>query len=190
MSKQKIFNTTLELVEQNDLNISVRQIAKAADVNVGAVNYHFGSKENLIKEIIKHKLEKLSVAFDLILDEDIENFEKLELFLCNVIELIMANPEIADYVINQENLFETRYEYQQYLNTVGYLNLESLIKEITGINDSYTVTMITEHVLAACILTYVKQVELSKQNTDFEVDEDYKKRVNFFINNYFYKYRK
>lgn len=32
---------------------STREIAEAADANVAAINYHFGSKENLYKEVIR-----------------------------------------------------------------------------------------------------------------------------------------
>jgi AcrR family transcriptional regulator len=39
---------------------SLRQITTAADVNLAAVNYHFGSKESLIKAVISRRLEPIN----------------------------------------------------------------------------------------------------------------------------------
>jgi AcrR family transcriptional regulator len=52
--KKKIIKATFEmLVSENIDNITVRNIAKAADVAVSAINYHFQTKENLIETAIK-----------------------------------------------------------------------------------------------------------------------------------------
>ncbi len=39
---------------------SLRQVTSQADVNIAAVNYHFGSKENLINEVFRRRLDELS----------------------------------------------------------------------------------------------------------------------------------
>ncbi|MEO5596658.1 MAG: TetR family transcriptional regulator [Lysobacteraceae bacterium] len=39
---------------------SLRQVTSEADVNIAAVNYHFGSKENLINEVFRRRLDELS----------------------------------------------------------------------------------------------------------------------------------
>lgn len=39
---------------------SLRQVTSQADVNIAAVNYHFGSKENLINEVFRRRLDLLS----------------------------------------------------------------------------------------------------------------------------------
>jgi AcrR family transcriptional regulator len=39
---------------------SLRQVTSQADVNIAAVNYHFGSKENLINEVFRRRLDQLS----------------------------------------------------------------------------------------------------------------------------------
>ena len=48
--KQKIISTAIECIEQEGFqNVTIRKIAEAAGVNVAAVNYHFGSKEQLLE---------------------------------------------------------------------------------------------------------------------------------------------
>ncbi len=47
---------------------SIRAIAKKAKVNIAAINYHFGSKENLYKEVLNYivckegKIRKLEMS--------------------------------------------------------------------------------------------------------------------------------
>ncbi len=61
--KEKIINTTISLIERSDglvENITVRDIAqKKSDVAIGLINYHFGSKENLIKSVFSRMISML-----------------------------------------------------------------------------------------------------------------------------------
>lgn len=57
-TREKIMNTALELVksETDYAKITVRKIVSAAGVSLSAVNYHFGSKEKLINEVVKRPI--------------------------------------------------------------------------------------------------------------------------------------
>lgn len=39
---------------------SLRQVTGRADVNIAAVNYHFGSKENLVNEVFRRRMDQMS----------------------------------------------------------------------------------------------------------------------------------
>ena len=39
---------------------SLREVTSRADVNIAAVNYHFGSKENLINEVFRRRMDGMS----------------------------------------------------------------------------------------------------------------------------------
>lgn len=57
--KQKIIFTAIECIESEGFqNVTVRKIAEAAGVNVAAINYHFGSKEQLLKIVLNATLEE------------------------------------------------------------------------------------------------------------------------------------
>jgi AcrR family transcriptional regulator len=49
-------------VEQGFAATSLRMITARAEVNLAAVNYHFGSKEELIREVFQRHLEPLNAA--------------------------------------------------------------------------------------------------------------------------------
>lgn len=41
---------------------SLRQVTSRADVNLAAVNYHFGSKDNLVTEVFRRRMDEMSRA--------------------------------------------------------------------------------------------------------------------------------
>jgi AcrR family transcriptional regulator len=60
-TKERILGAAEELFAQFGFaGTSLRQVTSRADVNIAAVNYHFGSKENLINEIFRRRLDELS----------------------------------------------------------------------------------------------------------------------------------
>ncbi|PWT97859.1 MAG: TetR family transcriptional regulator [Terriglobia bacterium] len=60
-TKQKILDTAERLIaEQGFAATSLRQIISEAGVNLAAVHYHFGSKEDLLDELITRKAEAVN----------------------------------------------------------------------------------------------------------------------------------
>ncbi|MBS0382655.1 MAG: TetR family transcriptional regulator [Proteobacteria bacterium] len=60
-TRQRILGAAEELfAERGFAGASLRQVTSAAKVNLAAVNYHFGSKDNLIEEVFRRRLDELS----------------------------------------------------------------------------------------------------------------------------------
>ena len=60
-TKQRILGAAEELFARHGFaGASLRQVTSAAHVNLAAVNYHFGSKENLINEVFRRRLDSLN----------------------------------------------------------------------------------------------------------------------------------
>jgi AcrR family transcriptional regulator len=102
--KEKIISTTISLIERSDgllENITVRDIAQKADVAVGLINYHFGSKKNLIEicvqRIISHVMETFSGTDNSADKEAIANKNNVDIasFTTNVFTFLTNNPEIS-----------------------------------------------------------------------------------------------
>ena len=54
--RQRLIDTAAALFSRNGYSaVSMREIAKAADANVGSLTYHFGSKANLLREIYESR---------------------------------------------------------------------------------------------------------------------------------------
>ncbi|MDX1556140.1 MAG: TetR family transcriptional regulator [Xanthomonadales bacterium] len=60
-TKERIIEAAERLFAESGFNgTSLRQLTQAAQVNLAAVNYHFGSKENLIQDVFKRRLDLLN----------------------------------------------------------------------------------------------------------------------------------
>lgn len=60
-TKDRILDAAEALFAQHGFaETSLRQVTSRADVNLAAVNYHFGSKGNLINEVFRRRLDELS----------------------------------------------------------------------------------------------------------------------------------
>lgn len=66
--KNRIIEVTTELIRQyngNIKDITARMIATKADVGLGLINYHFGSKEKLITECVQRIIGKVVTEFQM-----------------------------------------------------------------------------------------------------------------------------
>ena len=60
-TKDRILGAAEELFAQFGFSgTSLRQVTSRADVNIAAVNYHFGSKENLVNEVFRRRIDEMS----------------------------------------------------------------------------------------------------------------------------------
>lgn len=82
-NKETIIKTTMRLIEEKGEHleeITVREICKRANVGLGLVNYHFGSKDKLIEQCIECMINKTVEHFQNIREktDGFTPFEKLE----------------------------------------------------------------------------------------------------------------
>lgn len=60
-TKDRILGAAEELFALHGFTgTSLRQVTSRADVNIAAVNYHFGSKENLVNEVFRRRMDDMS----------------------------------------------------------------------------------------------------------------------------------
>ena len=60
-TKDRILGAAEELFAlQGFAGTSLREVTTRADVNIAAVNYHFGSKENLVNEVFRRRMDEMS----------------------------------------------------------------------------------------------------------------------------------
>lgn len=60
-TKERILGAAEELFAAHGFaGTSLRQVTSRADVNIAAVNYHFGSKENLVNEVFRRRMDEMS----------------------------------------------------------------------------------------------------------------------------------
>jgi AcrR family transcriptional regulator len=96
--KQKILLSTIQCIEKYGLqNVTTRRITEMSGVNVAAINYHFGSKNNLIKAVLKTTLDEgfVNNIDDLKETWNTNTREALESFLRATMQGMMNFPNLT-----------------------------------------------------------------------------------------------
>ena len=102
----------------------MQEIADEAGMNKALLHYYFRSKENLFKAVFKDTFSKFFVKVKDTLSSEVSAKEKLIVFIDNYIDLIMANPYVPQFIINEINrdpqvlktlMFESGVEPQKVL---------------------------------------------------------------------------
>ncbi|MFH1614746.1 MAG: CerR family C-terminal domain-containing protein [Planctomycetota bacterium] len=94
-SRQRLIDSASELfAEKGFAGTSVRQIIHKAGCNIAAVNYHFGGKEQLYKEVFRSQLERMKKmrvdSINHVMDEDF-GLPSLEMLLRSFVASFMES---------------------------------------------------------------------------------------------------
>jgi TetR/AcrR family transcriptional regulator, fatty acid metabolism regulator protein len=99
MTSEKILSAARELFEEKGFDLtSVREIATKADVNVALINYHFGSKDNLILAVMEQSVDTTRLKLNDINQSSSTPVEKLSQVVELYVEKIFANCRYYHFV--------------------------------------------------------------------------------------------
>ncbi|MDX9692039.1 MAG: TetR/AcrR family transcriptional regulator [Acholeplasmataceae bacterium] len=104
--KRKMIENT-KILLKDKASITIKDIADASYVNIAAVNYHFGSKENLMRIVLEEIMESLKtyVTEELILLKDDRSFEeKLEMMINYIYNFAIDNVGLLNYLFLSNEL--------------------------------------------------------------------------------------
>ena len=186
--KRKIIQTTIECIEQEGIQgATIRKIADLAGVNVAAINYHFGSKEQLFKIVMNATLNESFV-------QNINDYEDmwqsdtkkaLRFFLEDTLEGAINYPNItkahlADTFNKSDYNTNTVYRLNDFLTTLHNLVKLELRSE-TEIESKIAVSQ-----LFASILMFGMMPDLLNEflNFDLKDKENQQIFVQTLLNNF------
>jgi TetR/AcrR family transcriptional regulator, regulator of cefoperazone and chloramphenicol sensitivity len=141
-SRNRILKSAVKLIgKKGSLNITIREIAIEAQVNVAAVNYYFRSKAILLKEIEEYfNLEVASIS-QVLKDKKLESREKLLSWARKYMDYLAENPGViwtlGSKVLIRESISSSLENFFSEID----IPLVNLIKEITGINDKLLISL-------------------------------------------------
>lgn len=156
-TQHKLLIAACEVFAENGFkNTTVRDICTRADVNVAAVNYHFGSKEKLYEAVWEYSnrmaVQKRMQEFDFTKDASPE--KRLRLFVRSLLDNILNQdrPE-WDFRIVAHEMIEPTVVFDKIIDRMirpSFLFLRDLVKEILGEN-------LPEEKVKRCSLSIVGQ---------------------------------
>ena len=111
---------------------SVRDIAAKAKVNVSMISYYFGSKENLMEELFKWRMEEgLNFAKNIVENSDLTEIEKIDAFVDNFVNRVQ---KFRDFylLIHTQQVISQNKNIQNFLRAskINYIEINQKIVEI------------------------------------------------------------
>lgn len=127
--KELIKDVSLYLFSEKGFEAtSIRQIAHALNINIAMISYYFGSKENLLEEIIKDKLEVIKLHEKDIIIENNNSEQNLEIFIKCLIDKFIQNTAFYN-LLHSELIIKQRVFSNDTYYTVKQHN-EAILQKI------------------------------------------------------------
>lgn len=152
-TKDKILEATLNIISDEGFqNVTIRKIAIAAGVNVAAINYHFGSKDNVINEALEYLMIQSKNIFKCLKNDDEAPKLRLKTFIDKYTKNLIKYPDQIKNLIHQSIYANsTKNKFQEYLEMEGIELIKSTIQQIRPNENDVTLQILTTQLLS-CLL--------------------------------------
>ena len=156
-AKKRILNSTLYIIGKEGFqNVTVRKIAAAADVNIASINYHFGSKDNVINEALKCVTSKFITSFKILNNKELAPIERMRNFLRSYSDVSVEYPDvfrnfISKLIYNEE----IEPDYMKFIQQEGIESIINTLKELTGVEDHKQLYMMGLQIISSLIFPII-----------------------------------
>ncbi len=131
-TQRKIIESTLNIISAEGFcKVTIRKVASSAGVNVAAINYHFGSKEQLINDALHSITEQLKSSFVVLDREDLVPEDRLRVFLDDYTKTLLMYPDIMkNFIMQSITEYQVSGEYESFLQEQGYDLIKNTLMQI------------------------------------------------------------
>ncbi|MDD5622519.1 MAG: TetR/AcrR family transcriptional regulator [Actinomycetota bacterium] len=168
-TRERIIKTTLNIIgEKGDVNPTVRDIARKAQVNLASINYYFRSKKKLFNEIEEYfagEISKITVILD---DTSMDAVTRILTWAKKLMDNLANYPGImlllASRVMKKDKIERTIIKFIDIRNS----SFKRLVGEITRIEDDKLVDLKAIQIFSGIINPLIIQYGVGKVfNVDF-----------------------
>lgn len=184
-TKNKIMEATIALlIECPPENITIRQIAELAGVNTAAINYHFGSKEQLLMKAVDYSVETGSQdIIDMLSNHELPPRERIYNYFISYTTILADYPNpsrIAVSVIYQDRPSEEIHVTE--IQTKVFHALAQAIGELGNTDDKKKIEYVITILYATVHTCFLSQKYIKKVGTiDFNNVEEREALINFLM---------
>lgn len=135
-AKSLILQATLSLLETQGLQkVTVRKIAVLAGVNVAAVNYHFGTKDQAVFAALQSLRSRFGQAFEHLESNQIPPRARLIAFMTAYCDTVFAYPNLVKAFVNQSLNAEIQQDYAAFVRREGLALITRTLAEIQPLEE-------------------------------------------------------
>jgi AcrR family transcriptional regulator len=158
-TKDKIMQVAMDIITAEGFQgITTRKIAARAEVNVAAVNYHFGSKDALIREALRYLSVQLRDTFKVLQREEGEPEALLLEFISSYTQVICKYPDIIKNIVIhaiQDMPLEGHTEYILFVQNEGIGLIKQAIKRISPEIDDNLLTLKALNLISGLSMPFI-----------------------------------
>ena len=186
-TREKILSATIELFGSKS-DMTIREICHKAGVNIASINYHFGSKDKLLREVEKHYSMLLySMQSEIIANPNLDPKDKLINWANGLMEFMFEYPALMTLVANlllQDESYNPEIINKFFRNIEVKENIQNIIASITNINNveilNYKYIQLFSGILGPIIFQVLPNV--SGINSIFIDLNNYDERIKYIEN--------
>lgn len=130
-TKSKILQSAIDIVGSKG-DVTIREITDKAGVNIAAINYHFGNKNNLLKEVENHYSTLLyDMQYGILTSEELSPYDKILQWTKTLSSFISQSPALMGLIVS---LTVEDKSYKPVIIQKIYLNkeLQNKVQDIIG----------------------------------------------------------
>lgn len=168
-----------------------QEIAEAAGVNKGLLHYYNWNKEKLFKAVFHEAFNNIALSVNSIFDADIPLFEKIEQFVHTYIDILLENPALPSFVINelnqnQEAFIQDILSQKELPNPMKLMVQIQMEAQLGRIRENVTPFNLFLNILSMCVFPFVGRPLIQRliqidDETYLQFMEQRKKEVTEFI---------
>jgi TetR/AcrR family transcriptional regulator, regulator of cefoperazone and chloramphenicol sensitivity len=149
-TRSRILEAAAEIIgKERNLNLTIREIAGRANVNIASINYHFRSKENLLDEVELLLMEKIRLIYTGLNNTGMDTRGKLIDWADSLIKHLIDYPGII-YLLGTRVLEREGTSINQYLSLLE-TDLTPLVRELTGVEDQTAIGFKVLHLISGVV---------------------------------------
>ena len=135
-TKSRIILVTMDMIgSKGNIDLTIREIAQEANVNIASINYYFGSKDNLFYEVEKRFVDDIGAIYEILFKDGESYKERLIQWATSLMTYLINYPGIifmwAARLINDKTQNQGIVE----LIASSESNLNHIVKGLTQIDD-------------------------------------------------------
>ena len=117
--RQQLLETAERLFAREGYDaVTIRDVAKAADMNIAMITYYFGSKEKLFEEIIRTRKPDITEKLTALKDMDISPWEKITQTIDIYIDKLFSRRDFNQVVMREMALKQRPFHVSLVLDMV------------------------------------------------------------------------
>lgn len=180
-TEEKILDRALYLIGKNrSIDISIRAIAKEANVNVSAINYYFRTKEEMLRQVKEFYITNTISVYSIMNNAEYGEEEKLVLAANEIMEYIIRFPGVTVILRDAVNFEEVDATSKKIIAVTKEMHekLEAILYNVT--KDNPMVCKYKYMIFMSSIIHPIENIDIL--DFDYGITNSREKRIDYIEN--------